>query len=303
MEAGKRHHQVVSIDQAVSCGLDPTTLRRRARTERWQRLHPGVFALPGSSFTHERQTSAALLAIGGKVAACRHTAAYLWGIIDQAPTHVDVLIPPNRRAPDLAGVHALRSRTVLPSDLGHARDLVVTTPERTICDLAAVTRDAYDLRALVLSAVERGVLDLGRLHARHAQLRRSPGAPRLARVLHDLDRQRPGSTFSHEIRVFVRSRGLVPYPQPLWVPCHDGRTRRIDIPFIDQRVGVEASGGSHLDQGRISLPDQDDMDVTDLELAAVGWRITRVTRRRFDHDRERWLDGLLRLLRTPPPRV
>jgi hypothetical protein len=298
MDIGRQHHHVVSIDQAVSCGLDPTTLRRRAAAERWERLHPGVFALPGSSATHERQASAALLAIGGKVAVCRQSAAYLWGIADRAPQHVDVLIPPNRRAPDLDAVQALRSKTVLPSDITHVRDLVVTSPERTICDLAAVIRDTYELRALILSGTQRGVLDLGLLHARHAALQRSAGAPRLARVLHDLDNERPDSILGHEIRAFVRSRGFTPHPKPLWVPCYDGRTRPIMIPFIQERVGIEADGTSRLDQERI-----DQNDVNDLELAAVGWRITRVTWQRFHHDRERWLDGLLRLLHTPPPRV
>ncbi len=298
MDMGRRHHHVVTIDQAASCGLDPTTLRRRASAERWERLYPGVFALPGSSVTYEQRVSAALLAIGGRVAACRRTAAYLWGLTDRAPEHVEVLIPPNRRAPDLDGVQTLRSKTVLRSDIGHARDLAVTTPERTICDLAAVILDIYELRVLALSGVQRGVLDLGLLHARHSQLRGSPGMPRLGRMLRDLDNERPDSIFSHEIRVFVRSRGLIPHPKPLWVPCHDGRTRQIDIPFIDQRVGIEADRGGHLDRGRT---DQD--DETDLELAAAGWRITHITWQRFHTDRERWLDGLLRLLRTPPPRV
>jgi hypothetical protein len=78
------HHHVVTVDQAVACGLAPATLWRRAAAEGWERLYPGVFALPGSTATHERQTSGALLAVGGKVAACRQTAAYLWGMIDRA---------------------------------------------------------------------------------------------------------------------------------------------------------------------------------------------------------------------------
>ncbi|MGH3926857.1 MAG: hypothetical protein ACRDTT_28995, partial [Pseudonocardiaceae bacterium] len=97
----RHHHHVVSVSQAVACGLDPATLWRRATGEGWERLYPGVFALPGSVATYERQTSAALLAVGGKVAACRRTAAYLWGMADRAPSAVDLVLPPGRRAPAL----------------------------------------------------------------------------------------------------------------------------------------------------------------------------------------------------------
>lgn len=287
---GRQHHQVVTLGHAVACGLDPTTLRRRARAERWELLHPGVFALPGSAPTYERKVSAALLAVGGDVAACRGTAAYLWGISDQAPELVDVLIPPTRRAPRLDGVHALRSGTVVASDLGQLHGLRVTTPSRTVCDLAAVIRDDHELRALVLQGIHQRVVEPHALHARHAGLRRSPGASRLGRALREVAAQRPTPSFEQEVRTFLRSRGLTPYPQPLWVTCHDGQARKIDIPFVEHRAGI-----------RTDRTDQDDDH--DLALTGAGWRIARITRRRFLDNRERWLDGLLTLLRTAPPKT
>lgn len=296
MAAAREHQQVVSITQAQACGLDPATLWRRASSEGWERLFPGVFALPGSAATHERQVAAALLAIGGKVAACGHTAAYLWGMTERAPDCVHVVIPPYRRAPAFDEIRALRSKTVRQSDLWRVRELKVTSPARTICDLAGVIRTDHDLRALVLQACQRQLLDLGDLRQRHAQLMRSPGAARLARILRQLDTEQPNSIFEHEVRAFVRSRGLTPHPTPLWIPCRDGRARQIDVPFIDERVGVESDSGTHYDQEQI-----DEDDETDLELSAVGWRITRVTWRRFQRDREQWLQGLLRLLSIPPP--
>ncbi|MGH8885015.1 MAG: type IV toxin-antitoxin system AbiEi family antitoxin domain-containing protein [Egibacteraceae bacterium] len=287
----RRHHYVVSGVQAAACGLDPATLWRRATSERWERLHPGVYALPGSAATHERQISAALLAVGGKVAACRQTAAYLWGMTDRVPSVVDLVIPPSRRAPALEGVRALRSRTVTPSDLRCVDGLAVTSPARTICDLAAVILDDHELRLLVLAARRRGVLDLAELRRRHMGLARSRGGTRLARILNELDAERPGSIFEHEIRAFVHSHGLVPHPTPLWIPCRDGRTRQVDIPFIDQWVGIDADDGTRVDED----------DEKDLELAAVGWRIGRLTRPGFQRDRERWLQSLLRLLASSPP--
>lgn len=296
----RRSHHVVTLDHAVACGLAPSTLWRRAASEGWERLYPGVFALPGSAATPERQTSGALLAVGGKVAACRQTAAYLWGMTDHAPHLVDLIIPPSRRAPRLEGVRALRSGTVIPADLTSVRGLAVTSPARTVCDLAAVMGDDRELRLLVLTARRRGMLDLVELRRRHVDLARSPGATRLARILDELDAERPERMFEHEVRVFVHSHGLTPHPTPLWIPCRDGRTRQIAVPFIDQRVGIEAEYGIPTDQEQIQ-EQADANDERDIELAAVGWRIARLTRRRFQQDRERWLHSLLRLLATPPP--
>jgi hypothetical protein len=286
----RRTQHVVSIDQAVACGLNPSTLRRRAAAEHWERLHPGVFALPGSTATWERKISAALLAIGGKVAACRETAAYLWGLIEREPDLVDVVLPPGRRAPALKDVRALRSRTVIPADLHCLHGLAVTSPTRTVCDLAAVIRDD-ELRLSILNGCRRGVLDLAAVRRRHMGLLYAPGATLLSRVLDELDSQRSDRIFEYEVRTFVRSHGLIPHPTPLWIPCRDGRTRQIDIPFIDERVGIEA------DDGVCTNEDGE----KDLELAAAGWRIARLTRARFEHDRERWLDSVLRLLTAPPP--
>lgn len=300
MALARRHHHVVSVNQAAACGLDPATLWRRARVERWERLYRGVFALPGSTATHERQTSGAFLAVGGKVAACRQTAAYLWGMTEQAPKVVDLIVPPSRRAPALKGVRTLRSRTVIPTDLQCARGLTVTSPARTVCDLAAVTEDDHDLRLLVLTARRQGILDLAELRRRHVSLARSPGATRLERVLHALDAEGSEGIFAHEVRAFLGSHGLIPHPTPLWIPCRDGKARQIDVPFVEQRVGIQAE--DDLPAGRAQAGDcLDGDDEKDLELTAAGWRIARLTRRRFHQDRHRWLESLRRLLSAPPP--
>jgi hypothetical protein len=289
VEQSRRHHAVCSVGLAAACGLDASTLRRRAAAEQWERLHPGVYALPGSGPSPERRISAALLAIGGDVAACRWSAAYLWGFAD-APEHVDILLPPSRRAPALHGVRALRSRTVRPADIGTVRGLPVTTPARTVCDLAGVVRDPYALRVLVLTALGNTGLTLAELSQRHRSLRRSPGAARLGEVLERLRATPPGSDLAHEIRVFLRTRGLAPSPQPLWITCRDGRAHRVDVAFLDQRVGLLADDPHDPDR------DRDELDAAALELTAVGWRVARVGRGRFFANRERWLDGVLRLL-------
>jgi hypothetical protein len=244
-----------------------------------------VFALPGSAPSPERRISAALLAIGGEVAACRRSAAYLWGFGDAADV-VDVLLPPTRRAPALAGVQALRSRTVVPSDLGTLRGLPVTTPARTLCDLAAVVEDDYALRELVLAALGRTGLDLDELGRRHQALRTTPGASRLARVLERVRSTPPGSDLAREVWLFLRSRGLRPDPQPVWVTCPDGRAHRVDVPFSHLRVGVVVNDG----------PGGEDLDDAAVALTTAGWLIARIGRHRFRQDRERWLDGLVRLL-------
>jgi predicted transcriptional regulator of viral defense system len=61
---GRRQHGVVTLDQAARLRLCRRTVQRRAAAGSWERLHRGVYGLPGSAPTLERSASAAVLAAG-----------------------------------------------------------------------------------------------------------------------------------------------------------------------------------------------------------------------------------------------
>jgi hypothetical protein len=60
----ERQAGVVTLAEAMSCGLSADTVRRRARDGRWTRLHPSVYLIGGHRITGEARMWAAWLWAG-----------------------------------------------------------------------------------------------------------------------------------------------------------------------------------------------------------------------------------------------
>jgi len=75
----QQQYGLVSLRQAVDLGLLARTLQDRVQRQGWVRVHRGVYALPGSVRSYERDIAGALLAVGPAAVACRRTAACLAG--------------------------------------------------------------------------------------------------------------------------------------------------------------------------------------------------------------------------------
>ena len=57
----ERQAGVVTLAQAMACGLSTDTVRRRTQDGRWTRLHPGVHLVGGHRLTGEARIWAASL--------------------------------------------------------------------------------------------------------------------------------------------------------------------------------------------------------------------------------------------------
>jgi hypothetical protein len=142
--------------QATAAGFGAAQIERRVRAGVWHRIFPRVYRHSAvSASVGTRQWGAILWAGPGSVLS--HTsAAAIWRIPVVPGPAPEVLVPATRapRAPGVTVHRVTRLRTV---DVVRVHGLPVTTPVRTIVDLAAVL-GADDLRAALEHALARDLV-------------------------------------------------------------------------------------------------------------------------------------------------
>lgn len=286
---------LVTVTMAREVGIDPTTLRRKARREGWPKLQEGVWALPGTPVTHRLRCLAILYVTGERALIARRSAAYERGLVTQEPDTVEVVVPFDRRLRKRPGVAALQSRTLRQADADEANGLRLTTAARTLRDLAAVLHDE-ELLYTAIRARQRQTVTVTALREQHDQMGTAAGRRRLGWVLdqmHELD-----SGFEWTVRRGITAAGLPPpHPQPYGLACPDGRTINLDIAWPAWRVGVEvASLAWH------NAAQQSTDHLRHNQATVATWRVLYIGWERWHRHRERFLDelrGTLRLAGAP----
>lgn len=182
VDLAARQHDQITTPQLTALGLSPGAIRKRVAASR---LHPqfrGVFSITPRP-SNEGRWKAATLAANGP--ASHQTAGAMWRMCDDDPDMVHVIAG----GKDRYGLRVHHSR-LLDQDVGSLAGIPVTTPRRTLVDLAeslparsverAVDNAEY-WRRLRPGDLERAI----ELHANRV------GAKRLAKLL---ERHTPGST-------------------------------------------------------------------------------------------------------------
>lgn len=88
-----RQGGVISLRQAVECGMSAATVQRRTREGVWERLHPAVYLVGGHRLTGEARIRAAGLWAGERAAVSGTAAAFVHGMLPAAPATVEVTVP------------------------------------------------------------------------------------------------------------------------------------------------------------------------------------------------------------------
>ena len=194
-----RQHGVVTLAQLLAAGLDRDAVAYRRRVGRLHLLHRGVYAVGHRPPSPLATAIAAVLACGPDASLSHGSAAALWRIVPRWPSPTHVTAPTDRRHP---GIHIHRSRH---ADATTHYGIRVTTPARTLVDLADVLADKALTRALNEAQVQRLVTpaELTTLLPRYPGRRTSQLTP-----------QR-GATRSHLEDRFVRflKRHRLPLPE------------------------------------------------------------------------------------------
>src|SRR5690606_728863 len=179
-ELAARQHGLVTRAQLLECGVPPDAVYGDVRSGRLRPVHRGIYVY-GPLTSPLMVPMAAVLACGEGSFVSHRTAADLWEIFRYRDPRADVS---TRRARGRPGIRIHRVRTLEPDEVTRLDGVPITTPARTLLDIASCvsTRDleqAYALaerRQLVTRAEILALLD------RH---RRRPGARALREVLQD----------------------------------------------------------------------------------------------------------------------
>jgi predicted transcriptional regulator of viral defense system len=129
-------HGVVHRRQLLYLGLSDSAVGRRVAAGRLHRVHRAVYAVGHPVLGAHGRWLAAVLACRPGAVLSHASAGALWEIRPSAAERIDVTLPGagRPRAPRLR-VH--RARGLGTEDVTTRRGIPVTSPERTILDLAA----------------------------------------------------------------------------------------------------------------------------------------------------------------------
>ena len=260
---------VVHFDDLRACGLSRDAILTRVRRGNLHPVHLKVYAVghPGLDFAG-RCLAATMACRPGTLAARSHAAA-LHGFVEEPDLgDVEVLVPGSQQ-PGHPGIAASCSTNIGLEDTTLARGVPVTSPARTIVDLAAVLGDA-DLRRAIRRALGLRLTSIPQILATMDRLGPRRGARRLARVLADAAPTR--SELENVVLDLLLNAGFVPpaVNQPMVIA---GRTVVPDFRWAEQGISVEADGRSWHDN---PIARADDAERQAL-LESVGDRVLRIT--------------------------
>lgn len=231
----RRQHGVIARWQLLELGMHPQAIKDRLAAGRLHRVYRGVYAVGRPELTPCGRWMAAVLACGRGAFASHETAAMILGILEErgGVIHVSRRSPAPRRVPGLI-VH--RRPSLETEDIGLCRGVPLTSPARTLLDLAArLSRPR--LEAAVNQANKLDLIDPESLRA---YLERRPGEPGIRALRDLLDRETFRLTDSELERRFlaiVRRAGL---PLPDTQVRHErGRT---DFAWVELGLVVETDG-------------------------------------------------------------
>ena len=283
-ELARRQHGVVARAQLEAFGLSRSEIEGRVRKKGIHRVHLGVYAVGHLALTRNGRFMAAVLACGDGAALSHFSAAVLWGLLGDRGAMVHVTAPRKRRVKG-AVVH----RSPLEGERVRRFGIVVTTPARTIVDLADVVQRR---RTLERAIDEAEYLCLAWHVAVPRQGRKGSGLLSSVLAGHEPGSTRTLSELEEQFLAFCdRHR----FPRPEVNVSIEGYL--CDFVWREQRLVVETDGRRAHGTARARRRDP----IRDADLQIAGWRVMRITSVRLSREPDGVAEQLARLLATPAP--
>src|SRR5215207_2057158 len=164
MRLAATQHGVLTTTQLAAAGIGRGGIAHRVSRGWLRRLHRGVY-LAGPVESPLARPMAALLAVGPGAVLSHRTAGGLWNLLGAVPGPIEVTV--GERGPrSREGIRVHTSATLPQSEIRRRHRLPLTSPERTLIDLAAtlpgrelerVLEEAQVLRLLTARGLEAAI--------------------------------------------------------------------------------------------------------------------------------------------------
>ncbi len=236
---------VIRRQQLLDGGVAESVIRRAADRRILRRIAPGLFVDAGAPATESQHLWIAHLALGSASVVSHESAGRVWELVGVKAGRATVTVPhvASPRPTELCTVY--RTRRLDDVDVASSANLPVTTPARTIVDLARLYGPAR-LGAVVDQAhFERiaTIADIGNVLQRLG-LRGLPGCDRLVQVL---DERSAGAAQTHSVLERLLGQvlalaGIEDFTRQHPLPS-DGPTEGwVDVYVALARLIIEADG-------------------------------------------------------------
>ena len=269
-----RQHGAVSLAQLVEAGLGRHRVAHLVRSGWLRRRHYGVY-LAGPLDTPFTHAMAAVLAYAPRGLLSHHSAGVLWRICRPPFCRIHVTVAGDSGVHSRNGVHAHRCRDLDPADSTRHECIPVTSPARTLLDLAAHLPEKELARATEEAQVHHLVTDdsLNEQFQRHPHHR---GTAALRKAI----RRDPALTRSEAERRFLELIRSARIPEPRT----NVRVGRYEVDFYWPAHDLIVEVDGYAFHSPRSAFERDRR--RDVELGAQGHRVMRVTWRLLVDERD-----------------
>lgn len=255
----------VTREQLLALGMGRRGIQARIEAGQLLPVHRGVYAVGHLAAAPLARAHGALLAVGPRAAICGGSAAAFWGLYTRWTDPIEIISPLKHRIPTLK---ARRCSTLLSRDIRTADGIRVTSPARTLLDIAPHTRtktlhrfhNELRMRKLISNEQLIDVAKRNPLHpgAKHVRELAGASAGEAKRSQLELDWEQ--FTSKHKLPAYVMNVQLA--------------GERVDVLFTPDRLVVELDGwGTHGTRRAF----EQDRDRDSRVLAATGIPTMRIT--------------------------
>ncbi len=240
-----------------------------------ERHYVGIYRFTADPPRERTDLMATMLRAGRGAVATSRTAATVWDLPVDPPERPQILIPRSRRGLSITGVELRTTTRADREDATVHNGIPVTSPCRTLIDVAREVDDAVLSRAIA-SALRTGLVTAARLRHRCESLNflSARGRGRVERLLNALENSsRPTESALEETFARLIDHSRLPSPTYQYSVLTNDGWLRLDAAYPDMRLGIEIDGFAWH-----SSPDQLDRDRhRSNTLAAIGWTILHFT--------------------------
>ena len=231
----RRQHGVITRDQLLALGFSVREIKTRIANGRLHPLWRGVYAVGRPTVGREGYWLAAVFACGPHAVLSHGSAAALWGVGEHEPSSLEVSVPWHlqRRRP---GIRTYRRTHLDEADITRHRGIPVTSPIRTLIDLAPRLRPAQLERA-TNEAANRDLVSPDALRAALHERAGQRGVPRLRHVLDRRTFRLTDSKLEQLFLALAQRAGLSVPETRVWLNGF-----RVDFYFAGLGLVVEADG-------------------------------------------------------------